>query len=57
MREALHGELVGERAEEWRPHRYGWSTNDSVPESQVPTLDRIITICVTKGRSVRTRTD
>jgi len=52
MREALHGELVGERAEDWRPHRYGWS--DSAPESQVPTLDRIITICVTKGRSVRT---
>jgi pSer/pThr/pTyr-binding forkhead associated (FHA) protein len=47
-------ELVGERAEDWRPHRYGWSTNDSAPESQMPTLDRIITICVTKGRSVRT---
>ncbi len=62
----LQDELVEERAEEWRPQRYGWpnSANDSAPESRTESpkkspasqlaLGRTITICVTKGRSVRT---
>src|SRR6266481_10022787 len=59
----LQGELVEEQAEEWRPQAAGWlnSANDSASESQknspashLAGLDRTITICVTKGRSVHT---
>ena len=59
----LQGELVEEQAEEWRPQASGWlnSANDSAsespknsPASLLAGLDRTITICVIKGRSVRT---
>jgi pSer/pThr/pTyr-binding forkhead associated (FHA) protein len=56
--------VVEEQAEEWRPQRYGWpnSTNHSAPEFKTespensPASQRAVavTICVTKGRSVRT---
>jgi pSer/pThr/pTyr-binding forkhead associated (FHA) protein len=59
----LRAELVEEQAEEWRPRSYGW-TDDSAPQSSVeseispashlPSSDRKVTICVTKGRSVHT---
>ena len=53
MREELHGELVEKHAEEWRPQRYGWLNPANSPASRAA-LDKAITICVTKGRSVRT---
>lgn len=51
----LQSESVEEHAEEWRPQRSGWpnSANDFAPETP-SALDRTITICVIKGRSVRT---
>jgi pSer/pThr/pTyr-binding forkhead associated (FHA) protein len=52
MRGELHGELVEKRAEEWRPQRYG--TNPANSPASRAALDKTITICVTKGRSVRT---
>ena len=52
MREELHGELVEKHAEEWRPQRYG--TNPANSPASLAALDKAITICVTKGRSVRT---
>src|SRR5438094_7915787 len=53
MREELHSKLVEEHAEEWRPQRYGWTNPANSPASRAA-LDKAITICVTKGRSVRT---
>ena len=53
MREELHGELVEKHAEEWRPQRYGWLNPANSPASRAA-LDKAITICVTKGQSVRT---
>src|SRR5437773_10451997 len=53
MREELHGELVEKHAEEWRPQRNGWLNPANSPTSRAA-LDKAITICVTKGRSVRT---
>jgi len=65
--QVLQDGLDVEQAEEWRPHRYAWPnlTDDSVPESrkespenspasQLAALGKAITICITKGRSVRT---
>jgi len=54
MREELHGKLVEEHAEEWRPQRFDWPNPANSPASQLAALDKAITICVTKGRSVRT---
>jgi pSer/pThr/pTyr-binding forkhead associated (FHA) protein len=65
--ESQRADLVEELTEEWRPQRFAWPnpTDDLAPEfrtessedslaSQTAALDRAITICVTKGRSVRT---
>ena len=58
----LGDELVEQETEEWRPHNCVWSTNDFAPQSRTESpknpparqLDSTITVCVTKGRSVRT---
>ncbi len=52
----LQDGLVEEQAEEWRPQNSGWS--ESVVElpgnSSASQLTVFVTICVSKGRSVRT---
>ena|SRR6266404_5869973 len=59
----LQGGLVEEQAEEWRPQRYGWPNSTRVSESthsrqnsstSQAELDKAVSICVTKGRSVQT---
>ena len=58
-KQELPNENAEEQSEQWRPHRYGWSTGESTPESpqKCPVaqlrLDSTITICITEGRSVR----
>jgi pSer/pThr/pTyr-binding forkhead associated (FHA) protein len=56
-------ELRAELAEEWRPPSYGWSDDSAAqssveseisPPTHLPSSDKKVTICVTKGRSVRT---